>query len=641
MPNKKGLNMSKPPVAAPNLLQSTFLGKLGFKRKLALLFILFASAAIAFGTLFFQIDKKVNNALIAWSSSRALSAKSAAIKETWALIKRGEMDFLSNESTVHANLMFSRISKLSGELDDLRKQPLAGNLEKEIDTLRDGVLQYAQHLKYIVSSEQEKPKVKASLNRLREKLALNLKSKLSALELGNLLKQLAVIEAEIKTFPKSGSEHPSKKLEYVYREIYNKLRKANIKEADHFAAQNLIKSHESHVLLQIKTTTGLNNKKIRLNEITEYILPSLENIAGNINRLEILAATNIRDLQTKVRYTISWGSALILICLVLCNYILIRALMRPAQTLAGISKRLAAGNRVVSIPVRGNADEFGIIANAFVEWSNSLEITEELREELEETRTKLENALIGITGSHQPSFPRTPDTVSSKRDPSSHFSEIPPFPETPQQTLEHAETSSLTESENTQPGALSTASQQLQNFTQFVSAAANSVEQTESLIGGLNKTNQLVAKIAELILNIRSQINHFTFENLLEHQTTESNLVHLSEPKTKFTKFLLEKTLVKRLEALQETANRTDLTLTELRAHLDKVKMTAQGIAASASSQAVEATGKLLNQSENLQSMLDNLLIKMEQISSSQDNNKKLSRRGSADSLIDSSSDKS
>ena len=81
--------------------------------------------------------------------------------------------------------------------------------------------------------------------------------------------------------------------------------------------------------------------------------------------------------------------------------------------------------------------------------------------------------------------------------------------------------------------------------------------------------------------------------------------------------FLLEKSLAKRIEILKETAQQTSKTLSHLRAHLDGVRLTAQEIAATASSHALEATGKLLNQSENLQSMLDRLLTKMEQVSDS------------------------
>ena len=50
-----------------------------------------------------------------------------------------------------------------------------------------------------------------------------------------------------------------------------------------------------------------------------------------------------------------------------------------------------------------------------------------------------------------------------------------------------------------------------------------------------------------------------------------------------------------------------------LKRYLDDVNFTAQEIASSASSQALEATQTLLTQSENLQLMLDGLLEKMHQ----------------------------
>ena len=66
-----------------------------------------------------------------------------------------------------------------------------------------------------------------------------------------------------------------------------------------------------------------------------------------------------------------------------------------------------------------------------------------------------------------------------------------------------------------------------------------------------------------------------------------------------------------RVASIREATDRADRTIQAVRLSITGVTELAQEIATTASNQALEATNKLLNQSEYLQSMLDDIISKV------------------------------
>ena len=69
--------------------------------------------------------------------------------------------------------------------------------------------------------------------------------------------------------------------------------------------------------------------------------------------------------------------------------------------------------------------------------------------------------------------------------------------------------------------------------------------------------------------------------------------------------------MLQRFDAIRDATERAERTVQSIRISMQMVTSTANEIAATASNQALEATNKLLTQSEYLQSLLDDIIIKM------------------------------
>ena len=65
-----------------------------------------------------------------------------------------------------------------------------------------------------------------------------------------------------------------------------------------------------------------------------------------------------------------------------------------------------------------------------------------------------------------------------------------------------------------------------------------------------------------------------------------------------------------RLDVIRDITNRAERTLQSIRATMENVNAVAQDIAKTASGEALEATNKLLSQSQYLQNMLDDIIAK-------------------------------
>ena len=143
-----------------------------------------------------------------------------------------------------------------------------------------------------------------------------------------------------------------------------------------------------------------------------------------------------------------------------------------------------------------------------------------------------------------------------------------------------------------------------------MTAAAHDVERTEALIRSLSDSTSHIEVLGNLVTAIRDQVNLLAFrtsprdyvatdrENLIPFNNDERQ--GMSDPVT-----------AGRLDSIRESTDRAERTLQSVRASMDNVTAIAQDIASTASGQALEATNKLLSQSQYLQNMLDDIMTRI------------------------------
>ncbi|MEK9661852.1 MAG: hypothetical protein VW644_08985, partial [Alphaproteobacteria bacterium] len=163
-------------------------------------------------------------------------------------------------------------------------------------------------------------------------------------------------------------------------------------------------------------------------------------------------------------------------------------------------------------------------------------------------------------------------------------------------------------------GPISSISQQLTHFSEYVTAATHDVERTETLIRSLGEATSHIEVLGNLVTAVRDQVNLLAFrtsprdygasgvENLIPFNGAECDGIAAGGN---------DLVTSERLDAIREATDRAERTLQSVRAAMENVNAVAQDIARTASGQALEATNKLLSQSQYLQNMLDDIMAKI------------------------------
>jgi methyl-accepting chemotaxis protein len=161
---------------------------------------------------------------------------------------------------------------------------------------------------------------------------------------------------------------------------------------------------------------------------------------------------------------------------------------------------------------------------------------------------------------------------------------------------------------------ISSVSQELAHFSEYVTAAAVDVERTEYLVVTLQETIGQIENLSYLITAVRDQTNLLVFHNSTQDQMANGseNLIPFNEQgRPNIDKGADNQRIIQPFDAIRDATERAEKTLQLIRISMQTVTSTANEIATTASNQALEATNKLLLQSEYLQSLLDDIITKM------------------------------
>ena len=164
-------------------------------------------------------------------------------------------------------------------------------------------------------------------------------------------------------------------------------------------------------------------------------------------------------------------------------------------------------------------------------------------------------------------------------------------------------------------GPISNVSKQLAHYSKYVTAAAHDVEQTESMIRGLSDASGHVEVLGNLVVSVRDQINMLAFRTTPRagRDGGADNLIPFNgEERQSFDEPAFpDPVATGRFESVREATERAERTVQALRTSMENITVIAQDVATTASTQALEATGKLLAQSQYLQSMLDDIMARI------------------------------
>ncbi len=614
--------------ASTGLGDRTFMGGFSLGARSWLYFLACLLAASALGALYFHVDQRLDQALQNLQRAARIDELANTVERGTYSLQARQRKFLLTRDTEIADGFSADLADVSAALDELFSYPEAQPLAQHVTTIRDGLVQYDQQFQTFLNAEREigsdsENGLSAQLRRTSAGLRAAFRESGNA----NLINQVERIDQQGEETILSGSKKGMEEISKRYEALHAFINAADLDPAQKSRIDQLLKVHETQMLSIINARFELADQTRRFEELFDYFVPSLTGLAGFSERLRIQAAADVRNMQLFARYTIAGGSLAIVLWLFFFGLLLIKSLSGPAKRIADATERIARGASHVSVPAQGNKDDFGRIARMLDGWADTIIEADQLRNDLERTRDRLHQALGDADEAANRAHVAEQRAERAERKLEEEPLKALPAPEPapapqPEPELEVAEEPvrrpqrqrpipALDIGDVAQGGAISSVSQQLQNFTQYVTAAANDVERTEALIKGIDQMTALVDDISELVMTIRDQSNLLAFRSPGKEAAREAeregddNLVAFSgERRTSDA----DRVYAQRFDHLREATDQTERTAHRIKNTLAEVSQIAREIAETASHQALDATHRLLNQSEYLQNMLDDIL---------------------------------
>jgi len=587
-----------------------FLGGMKLAQRTRLFLLTGLVAVAAFAAIAVVVDRRLDNALVAFAASDRI-AELVAQAETGIAAARGEeKKFLLKKNPAVAEAFSVHLGTAARALDQLMRMPESAAIRKHVITIRDGLAQYDQQFAKVVQSEKALGlSDNSGLARDLKEASEELQTRLSTAGFANLAGQVQRINRDGEETLASGSKKSVEEIEKRYRTLTVFLKETKIPDQQKAALQDLLKKHETSLLAMINSRFQVIEETQRFDDIAAYIRPSL----GALGKVAAAArgdtAGALSSAQRTGRFAIGTGGAVILIALIVVGLVMLTSVTSSIRTLAAVAGRLADGDRAVAIPGRGNSDAVGTLARALDKWLDNLADLDHLRLELDQTRSRLDKTLAEAEGEAMAAAEAARKALLSDEEEEEEGEEAPaPIAKLPSRYR------GLPADEEGAPaggGPISSISRQLTSFSQYVTAAANDVERTEALIRNLDDATRQIDEMSGLVTSIRDQTNLLAFRSGSKEPGFD-NLVILSEDRKPATSGgFPDADMAKRFDAIRDATDRAERTAHSVRNTMAEVTRVAREIAATASAQALEATSKLLSQSEYLQSMLDEVISKI------------------------------
>lgn len=607
------------PVAS-GFADKTFLGGMSLGARTWLFFLACVLAGAAFIALFIHVDERLDSALQTMQRATRIDQLVNTVERGTYSLQARQRDFLLTRNTEIADGFSADLADVSTALDELFAYPDAEPLAQHVTTIRDGLVQYDQQFQSFLDTEREigigtETGLSAQLRRTSMALRTTFRDTGNA----NLINQIERIDQQGEETVLSGSKKGVEEIRKRYAALAEFIKVAEIPETDLNRINELLRTHETQMLSMINARFELSDEARRFAELFDYFVPSLTGLTGFAERFRIEAAANVRNMQLFARYTILGGSAAILLWLMFFGLVLIKSLTGPARRIADALDRIARGAQHVSVPAQGNRDDFGRIARLLDGWADTIIEADHLRRDLARTRDRLDRAVLQSENNAERAEDaerRADAAESAARAAAPKALPAPTAQAAPEDAAPRRRPSAVDAYRNAADaevvgGPISSVSAQLQNFSQYVTAAANDVERTEALIKGLDQMTQLVDDIGGLVLAIRDQANSLAFRTPGKEAVRDpgsDNLIAFSGDGANKD---AERMYAQRFDQLRDATERTERTAFRIKETLEEVSEIGRSIAETASQQALDATHKLLSQSEYLQNMLDDILSKV------------------------------
>lgn len=644
---------------ADRLRERTFLGGMRLSARTALLVLFGFAAAAGIAVALWHADKHANALIESWLRAGRAATVLARVENELAEARRHQQTFQRTKDTAALDAHTDVMVRLGESLDTLDTTVRDASVRTDVATLREAVDQYTTLFDEAERAERElglsdDEGLRGQMNQATD----GLRAALNAADISDMDDRVTQLGQRVRLVEVPLDDQDRGALELDYDAIASRVAQAVEDGTERAAIQRLIDAHRTAAFAYINARTVLGADPQRFRQVFEYMDPSLASIRAFAQATAEQAPQALEIRREQLRTEVGGAIAAILAVYIFIAVMLMRSVTDPLRRVSAAAARLAHGDKVVAVPAQGNADSLGELARSLDNWMDDLVETDHLRLELEDAKARLEAAkqaedaaakraeaadkraaeaderaaaaaALAVDGpvlTEAPAVteaPVTAETPTVTAAPTPDETEVPvdvvaydgdafDVAATPDFTDEPVYDETLPEAiaagvhvptlryavdgpgmRSPEQGPIFTVSQQLSQFTEYISAAARDVERTEYLIRALGQTSHLVDDLTDAIAGFRDQTHALVFA--ASDVSTEQ-----------------AEALAPRFQAVREVTERAEQIVEAVRATVDDVVGVSHEIAETASTQALEATRKLLAQSEHLQAMLDDVMAKLQ-----------------------------
>jgi len=631
----------------------SFMGGTRLSTRTALFFFVGVLAMVAFAAMYYHSDQRLSHALGSWKEAQRVAGAVTELSRAIDDVRVFDARVRDNGDPIAMQGHRRAVDRVVVALDTLQRIPQTDPIRDPIITTRDAFANYGEEFTYVADTAAKLGMTENSgLNGQRRDIATAIRELMKGNGLGALLGDFDALDAAATADPAPTESNARAAIGDSYRNITRLLDRSVVGDEIKNALNQQLQRHATVVatILDIKTETGGEFPPFA--DILDYVSPSLRAITDFSEQFGRAAPAAFERENHLVRQIIVIGSAGILAFLVLFGVIMLRSITAPLRRLSEATLQLADGDRAMSLPLRGNQDSIGDMARALDVWQDHMAEVDHLRAELDDARMRLALGAIAeaverpgdepeavtseseqetkqpaggpqmdapgvsedvsVTAKQeevpQPVQPPLPPEPTLQPPPSLTAAPPPPSPSQPAfgGGLRNLPPEPGMASSDRLSSPIGSASKQLSQFSEFVTDAAQDVERTETLIQALGETTRHLAELESCVAIIRDEANLLVFRTPNRGAPSDDEtLVYLPGGEAQ------NPPDGRRFDAIRQTVNRAERLIVSAQGTLDTVNVVAQEIATAASSQALDATNKLLSQSEYLQNMLDDLVHKL------------------------------
>lgn len=614
---------------APQPADKSFLGGVSLATRSFLFFLSGLIAMGAFGSMYYHVDQRMSEALLSFKNAQSVAVSVTELGRAIDVV--GEQDMHVRGQGDAASLQVHRraVDQIITALINIQGKVKDDQLGDVTVTIKDALSEYGLEIstmlddRNILGLSQD-----TGLRGRHREMAGKVRDILGGIESPDLNKAFDEINSRADQTPVPASEIEQYKIDSrsLYIAMIETIESSLEDKALRQKLNGMLQTH-SAILSDISTIrTKLATAPQTFEEILGYIAPNLNTINDYSEQLSRVSPVTFERIYTLARKTLMTGSAVIIVMMILIGLILFRSITAPISRLSDAVIRMASGERTLGIPLQGNSDELGDLARAIDKWLDNLAEVAHLKTQLEDAQMRLTLGAIA-EAIENPAVENPPSEVTSEpvandaaKDAAKDTGEddaitIPssePF-------IDAAPLFELARERHSEE-TISDATKQLNRYNEYVNDAAKDVERTEILINLLSATTQKIVGLEACIGSIRSEANLLVFNaitppNGSSPSTQEKPLIDLPEDdetrQPDPSSAQRHKNDGRRFEIMRAKVGKAEQMLEEIHGTLDKINGVAHDIAATASREAMDATSKLMIQSERLQTMLDELIKKV------------------------------